>query len=128
MPFGLCNSPATFQRCMMAIFVDLVEDVMEIFMDDFSIFGSSFDQCLINLGMVLKRCEEKQLVLNWEKCHFMVKEGIVLGHRISKDGLEVDRAKISTIEHLPPPVNVNGIRSFWVMLDSIVGSSRISRK
>ena len=81
-------------------------------MDDFSIFGSSFDHCLTNLWMVLKRCEEKQLVLNWEKCHFMVKEGIVLGHRVSKDRLEVDRAKISTIEHLPPPVNVKGIRSF----------------
>ena len=112
MPFGLCNAPATFQRCMMAIFADLVEDVMEIFMDDFSVFGSSFDQCLINLGMVLKRCEEKQLVLNWEKFYFMVKEGIVLGHRVSKDELEVNRAKISTIEHLPPPVNVKGIRSF----------------
>ena len=97
---------------MMAIFADLVEDVMEIFMDDFSVFGSSFDHCLTNLGMVLKRCEEKQLVLNWEKCHFMVKEGIVLGHSVSKDRLEVDRAKISTIEHLPPPVNVKGIRSF----------------
>ena len=112
MPFGLCNTPAIFQRCMMAIFADLDEDVIEIFMDDFSAFGPSFDQCLINLSMVLKRCKEKQLVLNWGKCHFVVKEGIVLGHRVSKDRLEVDRAKISTIEHLPPHVNVKGIRSF----------------
>ena len=97
---------------MMAIFADLVEDVMEIFMDDFSVFVSSFDKCLQNLALVLKRCEENQLVLNWEKCHFMVKEGIVLGHRVSKDGFEVDRAKISTIEHLSLPVNVKGIRSF----------------
>ena len=72
MPFGLCNAPATFQRCMMAIFSDLVEDIMEIFMDDFSVFGDSFDLCLANLDRVLKRCEKTNLVLNWEKCHFMV--------------------------------------------------------
>ena len=85
---------------------------MEILIDDFSIFGSSFDKCLQNLALDLKRCEEKQLLLNWEKCHFMVKEGIVLGQRVSKDGLEVNWAKISKIEHLSPPVNVKGIRSF----------------
>ena len=96
----------------MAIFSDMVEEIMEVFMDDFSVFGSSFDHCLHNLSLVLQRCEEKNLVLNWEKCHFMVKEGIVLGHRVSLKGIEVDRAKIDTIERLPPPVNVRGIRSF----------------
>ena len=74
MPFDLCNAPATFQRCMMAIFSDMVEDFMEIFMDDFSIFGTLFDDCLHNLDLVLNRCEETNLVLNWEKCHFMVRE------------------------------------------------------
>ena len=74
MPFGLCNAPATFQRCMMAIFSDMIKDFMEIFMDDFSVFGSSFDTCLHNLDLVLNRCEETNLVLNWEKCHFMVRE------------------------------------------------------
>ncbi|XP_073041944.1 uncharacterized protein [Primulina eburnea] len=112
MPFGLCNAPATFQRCMMSIFHDMVEKYIEVFMDDFSVFGSSFDSCLINLSKVLKRCEEKNLVLNWEKCHFMVKEGIVLGHKISEKGIEVDRAKVEIIENLPPPTNVKGIRSF----------------
>ncbi|XP_038976409.1 uncharacterized protein LOC113461320 [Phoenix dactylifera] len=112
MPFGLCNAPATFQRCMMAIFSDFVEKIMEIFMDDFSVFGSSFDSCLDNLSRVLQRCEETNLVLNWEKCHFMVQEGIVLGHKISARGLEVDRAKIEIIEKLPPPTNVKGVRSF----------------
>ena len=58
------------------------------------------------------RCEETNLVLNWEKCHFMVKEGIVLGHRISERGIEVDRAKVETIEKLLPPSSVKGIRSF----------------
>ena len=109
MPFGLCNAPATFQRCMMVIFSDMVEGKIEIFMDDFSVFGSSFDHCLYNLALVLDRCEEKNLVLNWEKCHFMVKEGIVLGHRVSSKGLEVNRAKIETIEKLPPSINVKGV-------------------
>ena len=112
MPFGLCNAPGTFQRCMMAIFSDMVEKTIEIFMDDFSVLGNSFDNCLENLRSVLIRCEETNLVLNWEKCHFMVQEGIVLGHRISTRGIEVDRAKIEAIEKLPPPSSVKGIRSF----------------
>ncbi|KAL5558579.1 hypothetical protein UlMin_034790 [Ulmus minor] len=112
MPFGLCNAPTTFQRCMMAIFTEMVEHFVEVFMDDFSVFGDSFSLCLENLAKVLKRCEETNLVLNWEKCHFMVKEGIVLGHKVSRDGLEVDKAKVETIEKLPPPVSVKGIRSF----------------
>ncbi|WVZ49157.1 hypothetical protein U9M48_000534 [Paspalum notatum var. saurae] len=102
MSFGLCNAPASFQRCMMAIFSDFIENIMEVFMDDFSVYGKSFDQCLENLEKVLQRCKEVDLVLNWEKCHFMVREGIVLGHRISERGIEVDRAKIEVIEQLPP--------------------------
>ncbi|XP_047953489.1 uncharacterized protein LOC125199547 [Salvia hispanica] len=105
MSFGLYNSPATFQRCMMSIFHDMVEDIMEVFMDDFSVFDSSFDNCLRNLTRVLQRCEETHLVLNWEKCHFMVRDGIVLGHKIFAGGLEVDRAKIVAIEQWPPPSN-----------------------
>ncbi|XP_060673095.1 uncharacterized protein LOC132803722 [Ziziphus jujuba] len=112
MPFGLCNAPATFQRCMMSIFSDMVEDIIEIFMDDFSVFGDSFTSCLQNLSRVLLRCKETNLVLNWEKCHFMVQEGIVLGHKISKRGIEVDKAKIEVIEKLPPPTSIKGIRSF----------------
>ncbi|GJU85754.1 reverse transcriptase domain-containing protein [Tanacetum coccineum] len=112
MPFGLCNAPATFQRCMTAIFHELIEDSMEVFMDDFSVFGSSFDHCLKNLEKMLKRCEETNLVLNWEKCHFMVKEGIVLGHKVSGSGIEVDKAKIEAISKLPYPTNVKVVRSF----------------
>ncbi|XP_056685879.1 uncharacterized protein, partial [Spinacia oleracea] len=112
MPFGLCNAPATFQRCMMSIFSDFIESIMEVFMDDFSVYGTSFDSCLLNLTKVLKRCEECNLVLNWEKCHFMVTEGVVLGHLISNKGIQVDRAKVQVIEQLPPPVNVKGVRSF----------------
>ncbi|KAI3714701.1 hypothetical protein L6452_21660 [Arctium lappa] len=112
MPFGLCNAPVTFQRSMMSIFSDMLEKSIEIFMDDFSVYGSSFDQCLDNLKQSLKRCEETDLVLNWEKCHFMVTEGIVLGHLISKRGVEVDKAKLEVIEKLPEPTTVKGIRSF----------------
>ncbi|GKD14642.1 reverse transcriptase domain-containing protein [Tanacetum coccineum] len=85
---------------------------MEVFMDDFSVFGDSFDSCLSNLEQMLKRCEDTNLVLNWEKCHFMCKEGIVLGHKISKSGIEVDRAKVDVIAKLPHPTTVKGVRSF----------------
>ncbi|KAK8708359.1 hypothetical protein V6N13_059401 [Hibiscus sabdariffa] len=112
MPFDLCNAPATFQRCMTAIFSDMNGDFLEIFMDDFSTFGDDFTSCLSNLEKVLSRCEETNLVLNWEKCHFMVDEGIVLGHKISRRGMEVDKAKIEVISKLPPPTTVKGIRSF----------------
>ena len=112
MHFGLCNAPGTFQRCMMAILSYMVERKIEVFMDDFSVLEDSFDNCLDNLRLVLIRCEETNLVLNWEKCHFMVQEGIVLGHRISARGIEVDKAKIEAIEKLPPPSAIKGIRSF----------------
>ncbi|KAL4296144.1 hypothetical protein GQ457_12G015000 [Hibiscus cannabinus] len=112
MPFGLCNAPSTFQRCMLAIFSDMVEEFLEVFMGDFSVSGETFDSCLGNLAKVLKRCEEGDLVLNWEKCHFMVNKGTVLGHKISSKGIEVDKAKVEVIEKLPPPTNVKGIRSF----------------
>ncbi|XP_048623789.1 uncharacterized protein LOC106384712 [Brassica napus] len=112
MPFGLCNAPATFQRCMMSIFTNLIEDIMEVFVDDFSVYGSSFSVCLSNLCRVLKRCEEKHLVLNWEKCYFMVRDGIVLGHKISEKGIEVDKAKVEVMMSLQPPTTVKAIRSF----------------
>ncbi|GJU50379.1 reverse transcriptase domain-containing protein [Tanacetum coccineum] len=86
--------------------------MMEVFMDDFSVFGNSFGTCLSHLDKMLKRCEDTNLCLNWEKSHFMVKEGIVLGHKISKNGIEVDKAKVDVIAKLPHPTTVKGIRSF----------------
>ncbi|KAM1052768.1 hypothetical protein ACFX2J_000354 [Malus domestica] len=112
MPFGLYNAPATFQRCMMSIFSNYVEKIIEVFMDDFSVFGDSFYGCLHNLSLILKRCVETNLVLNWEKCHFMVKQGIVLGHIISENGIEVDKSKIDLVRHLPSPTSVREVRSF----------------
>ncbi|GJR09970.1 reverse transcriptase domain-containing protein [Tanacetum coccineum] len=82
---------------MMAIFHDMIEETIEVFMDNFSVFGDSFSSCLSHLDKMLKRCEDTNLVLNWEKCHFMVKEGIVLGHKISKSRIEVDRAKVDDL-------------------------------
>nr|GEZ23542.1 reverse transcriptase domain-containing protein [Tanacetum cinerariifolium] len=112
MPFGLCNAPGTFQRCMMAIFHDMIEKTMEVFMDDFSVYGNSFQTCLSHLEKMLKRCEDTNLCLNWEKSHFMVKDGIVLGHKISKNRIEVDKAKVDVIAKLPHPTTVKCIRSF----------------
>ena len=112
MPFGICNSPATFQRCMMSMFSYLVEKAMEISIDDFSMYGSSFEKCFKILETILLRCQEKNLALNWEKCHFMVTKGIVLGHKNYVAGLEVDQAKVVIIKTLLPPTTVKGIRSF----------------
>ncbi|KAK1628563.1 hypothetical protein QYE76_002878 [Lolium multiflorum] len=100
-----------YRICMSAIFHGFCESIVEVFMDDFSVYGNSFDNCLRNLDKVLQRCEETNLVLNWEKCHFMVNEGIVLGHKISERGIEVDRAKVEAIEKMPYPRDVKGIRS-----------------
>ncbi|XP_022868241.1 uncharacterized protein LOC111387879 [Olea europaea var. sylvestris] len=89
-PFGLCNALATFHRCMMAIFSDMIERFIEVFMDDFSVFGSLFDECLEHLNL----------------------EGIVLGHQVSTKGIEVDKAKIQVIEKLPPPTSIKRVHSF----------------
>nr|GEU61019.1 reverse transcriptase domain-containing protein [Tanacetum cinerariifolium] len=108
MPFGLCNAPGTFQRCMLAIFHDMAEKTMEVFMEDFSVFGNSFQNCLSYLDKMLQRCEDTNLSLNWEKSHFMVKVGIVLGHKIYKNEIEVDRATVNAIAKLPHPTTIKG--------------------
>jgi hypothetical protein len=112
MPFGLCNALASFQRCMMAVFSEFTEEIVEVLMDDFSVYGKTFMDCLANLDKVLMRCAEVDLVLNWEKCHFMVKQGIVLGHVISERGIEVDKDKVETVEQLSPPTDVKSLRGF----------------
>ncbi|GKD40680.1 reverse transcriptase domain-containing protein [Tanacetum coccineum] len=101
-----------YGTCMMAIFHDMIEETMEVFMDYFSVFGDSFSSCLSHLDKMLKRCEDTNLVLNWERCPFMVKEGIILGHKISKSGIKVDKAKVDVIAKLPHPTSVKGVRSF----------------
>ena len=112
MPFGLCNAPATFQRCMTTIFSDLLGDSLEVFMDDFSVFGNDFESCLALLNKILKVCVRKRLVLSWEKSNFMVQEGVVLKHIVSGKGLSVDIAKMEVIQNLPLPGTVRDLRSF----------------
>jgi hypothetical protein len=112
MHFGLCNAPTTFQGCILSIFSDMVERFLETFMDDFSIFGDSLNNCLINLEKVLGRCEENNLVLNWEKYHFIVTNNIVLGDIISSTRIEVDKSKIELIVNLPTPKSIKDVRSF----------------
>ncbi|GKA17504.1 reverse transcriptase domain-containing protein [Tanacetum coccineum] len=110
---------------MLVIFHDMIEESVKVFMDDFSVFGNSFDTCLNNLDKMLQRCKDAHLVLNWEKCHFMVKEGIVLGHKVSSAGLEVDKAKIDVISKLSPPTNIkvfafDKFRSYLILSKTIV--------
>ena len=112
MPFGLCNAPATFQRCMTAIFSDFLGDSLEVVIDDFFIFGNDFKECLAHLKKILEVCVKKRLLLSWEKSHFMVREGVVIGHIVSGKGLEVDKAKIEVIQNLPLPSTVKDLRRF----------------
>jgi hypothetical protein len=97
---------------MMSIFSDYVERIIKVFMDDFMVYGDSFDKCLENLSLILKRCIETNIVLNYEKCYFMVEQGIVLGHIVSSRGLEVDNAKIDVISSSPYPSCVRKVHFF----------------
>ena len=106
------NAPAMFQHYMLSLFSDMVERFLEIFMADFLIYGDSLNQCLHHLKLVLQRCMEKNLTLNWKKYHFMIKHGIVLGHEISSRGIEVDKSKVEVIAKLPEPKCLKDIRSF----------------
>ena len=92
-PFRLCNAPAKYHRCMTVIFSDFLGDSLEVFMDNFSIFGKDFESCLAHLTKILEVCVTKRLVLSREKSHFMVREGVVLGHLVSGKGLEVIRPR-----------------------------------
>ena len=112
LPFGLCNAPATFHRGVLSIFVELVQDAVEIYIDDFTPYGCDFQEALTNLGKVLHKCIEKNLSLSLEKCEFLMTEGIVLGHSISQQGLRVDPNKIAIIQRVPPPQKQRDVRSF----------------
>ncbi|CAM8954125.1 unnamed protein product [Rhodiola kirilowii] len=112
MAFGLCNVPDTFQWVVTSIFSDMIGTFIEVFMNDFTMYGATFDACLDNLSRLLERCVSMNLVLNYEKCHFMVTHGVVLGHIVSHEGIKVDKAKIDLILSLPYPTMVRDIKSF----------------
>ena len=111
MPFGLCNAPGTFQRAMMIIFQDFLRKFLEIFMDDFCVFSSREEhkKCLES---TFKKCKEANLSLHPEKCYMAMEEGILLGHRIGKEGIKVDPDKVKVIKALLPPKNVSQLRGF----------------
>ncbi|RVW72758.1 Retrovirus-related Pol polyprotein from transposon opus [Vitis vinifera] len=101
--------------------------IMEVFMDDITVYGGTFEKCLVNLEAVLNRCIEKDLVLNWEKCHFMVRQGIVLGHIISEKGIEVDKAKVELIVKLPSPTTMKGMSKYFDQLKQFLTTAPIVR-
>lgn len=110
--FGICNAPATFQRAVLGIFSNLTHDCVEVFMDDFLVYGETFQEDLDNLAKVLKRCQETNLALSHEKCRMILTKGVVLGHIISQARIEVDPTKISVFSSLSPPKNQKEVRSF----------------
>jgi len=110
LPFGLCNAPTTFQRAVLAIFPNL--ECVEIYMDDFSVFGDSFQEALKNLEKVLLHYQEAHLSLSDKKCILMCKSGVVLGHLISDKCIQVDPAKIEVISSLPIPKTQREVRVF----------------
>jgi hypothetical protein len=112
LPFGLCNAPATFQRVVLGIFADLIHDCVEVYMDDFIVYGDTFEEDLNNLEIFLIRCQETNLALSHEKCRMLSTEGIVLGHHLSLEGIKVDPAKINIIFKLPSPKTQKEVRSF----------------
>jgi hypothetical protein len=112
LPFGLCNAPATFQRAVLGIFSNMVNDCMEIFMDDFTPYGTNFEEALSNLEKVLKRCKQSHLSLSTKNFHMMMREGVVLGHFISYAGIQVDPTKIQVILDIPTPSTQKEVRSF----------------
>nr|GEY29328.1 reverse transcriptase domain-containing protein [Tanacetum cinerariifolium] len=106
----------------------MVEKTMEVFMDDFSVFGNSFENCLSRLDKMLQRCEDTYLSLNWEKSHFMGKEGIVLGHKISKNWIEVDRAKVNVIAKFPHPTTVKEKNIPFVFFEDCIQAFQTLKK
>jgi hypothetical protein len=111
---------------MSAIFHGFCEEIMEVFMDDFSVYGTSFDNCLHNLDKVLQRCEETNLVLNLDKCHFMVNEGIVLGQKSLKEALKLIEQRLKQLRKCPVPGMLKVFAVFLVMLVFIGGLLKIS--
>lgn len=109
LPFRLCKASATFQRCMIGIFAYFPDNIMEVFKEDFSVCGSNFENFLSNLEKVLDRSVKVNLMLNWEKCHFMMMEGIILEHVKSDRGIEVDKENIEVIENLQPFTTVREV-------------------
>nr|GEZ31430.1 reverse transcriptase domain-containing protein [Tanacetum cinerariifolium] len=119
MPFGLCNVPGTFQRCILAIFYDMVEKTMKVFMEDFSVFRNSFENCLSRLDKMLQRCEDTNLCLNWEKSHLWSKRALSSAIRFLRTGLRLTKPKsMSLLNYLIPQLSKDAKARLlqWVLL------------
>jgi hypothetical protein len=112
LPFRLCNASATFQRVFLAIFSDLTHNCVEVYMDDFTVYGDDFQQALDNLEKLLIRCKETNLSLSHEKYRMILTEGIVSGHHIYDTDIRVDPAKIDIISQIIIPSSQKEVRSF----------------
>jgi hypothetical protein len=119
LPFGLCNTPTTFQRYVIGIFSDLIHECVEIYMDDFTTYGDEFDEALEKLEKTLIRCKESNVSLRNEKCAMMLIYGIILGHHISSKGIQVDPTKVKVILNFPTPTSqklgVKLLRICWLL-------------
>jgi hypothetical protein len=112
LPFGLCNAPTTFQQAVLGIFADIIHDCLEVYMDDFTVYGNTYQEDLDNLQKVLIRCQEMNLSLSHEKCKMLLTEGVVLGHHVSSEGIKFDPVKIEVIVRLPPLKAQKEVRIF----------------
>jgi hypothetical protein len=112
LPFGLCNALATFQRAVLGIFADLIHDCVEVYMDDFTVYGNTYQEALDNLEKVLIRCQEMNVSLSHEKCKILLTLGVVLGNHVSSEGIKVNPTKIEVIFRLPPPKIQKEVRIF----------------
>jgi len=115
LPFVLCNAPSTFQRIFLGTIPGLIHDYVEVYMDDFTICGNTFEEKLENLEIFLIRCQETNVSLSHEKCHILLNEVIVLGHCISSAEIKVDLAKIEVISKLPIQRPKRMSRDSWDM-------------
>ena len=111
LPFGLCNSLATFQRVVLGIFSNLIHDCVEVYMDEFIVYGNNFEEALQNLEKKLKRYQEYSLTLSHEKCKMLLTEGIFLGHHIYATWIRVDSSKVGVITQLSIPRSQKDVRS-----------------
>jgi len=112
LPFGLCNAPTTFQRAILNIFLDLINEGLEVYMDDFTPYGDDFELPLQTLEKFMQRCIATRLCLSHEKCHMMMTEGLILDHYISAAGIQGDPSKIQIILLIPTPSTQTEVRSF----------------
>ena len=110
MPFGLKNAPTIFSRVVVAVFKEFIHKFLEVYFDDWTMFGL-MDKYVGALRLMLAKCQEHHISLKLKKCIFCVPFGILLGHVVCREGLMVDPAKIAIIVNLPPPASVKQLRT-----------------